>query len=177
MDSLVARIERRVADALRAIDAATWVCPMPTVAPPATLAEVDAAEAALGFAIPVLLRRLYLEVGNGGFGPEYGLEGVPRIPPVPGRADIVALYGMYNSGPPPDDPGHVWPLGWVPLIGGGCLYMECVDFTRSPHEVRLFDGGSGKRGQPISDWFRPVAPSLELRLEAWLAGDPLWHEA
>jgi hypothetical protein len=69
--------------------------PMPTIAPPATVAEVDAAEVALGFAIPPLLRRLYTEVGNGGFGPNYGLEGVPTIPPVPGTADIVALYEMY----------------------------------------------------------------------------------
>jgi hypothetical protein len=177
MDSLVARITERVADPLLAVDAATWVCPMPTVAPPATPAEVDAAEAALGFAIPPLLRRLYTEVGNGGFGPDYGLEGVPRIPPVPGRADIVVLYEMYNSEPPPDDPGHVWPRGWVPLISGGCLYMECVDFLTPPHPVRRYDGNAGKWGRPIDEWFTPVAPSLEARLQAWLAGRRLWAEA
>lgn len=92
MDALIARIKERVADPQRAVDAATWVCPMPTVAPPASPAAVDAAEAALGFAIPQLLRRLYIEVGNGGFGPNYGLEDVPTIPPVPGAADIIALY-------------------------------------------------------------------------------------
>src|SRR5262245_57216917 len=59
MNALVARIKARVADPPRAVDAAAWVCPRPAVVPPATVAEVDAAAAALGFAIPPLLRRLY----------------------------------------------------------------------------------------------------------------------
>jgi hypothetical protein len=170
MDALIARIKERVADPLRAVDAATRVCPMPTVAPPATMAEVDAAEVALGFTIPLLLRRLYTEVGNGGFGPNYGLEGVPTIPPVSGTADIVALYEMYSSEPPPEHPAQVWPRELVPLISGGCLYMECVYFTEPPHRVVLFDGNSGKWDQPISEWLSPIAPSLEARLAAWLNG-------
>jgi hypothetical protein len=148
MDEFIARIKERVADPLRAVDAATWVCPMPTVAPPATAAEVDAAAAALGFAIPPLLRRLYTEVGNGGFGPDYGLEGVPTIPPVSNTADIVKLYEMYCREPPPEHAAYVWPRGWVPLIGGGCLYMECVDFLRPPHAVALFDGGDCDLDRP-----------------------------
>jgi hypothetical protein len=174
MDALIARIKERIADPLRAVDAATWVCPMPTIAPPATAAEVEAAEAALGFAIPPLLQRLYTEVGNGGFGPNYGLEGVPTIPPVAGTADIVALYEMYCCEPPPDHAAHVWPRGWVPLIGGGCLYMECVDFLHPPHPVALFDGGDCQLERPAIESFRPVAESLEARLEAWLAGKQAW---
>ena len=123
MDSLIARIKSRISDSLVAVDAATWVVPMPTVSRPATLAEVNAAEKLLGFNLPKLLRRLYLEVGNGGFGPNYGLEGVPTIPPVPDVADIVCLYEQYSA----DDPEHPtlkWPQGLLPLISGGCLYME-----------------------------------------------------
>jgi hypothetical protein len=174
MDALVARIKARVADPLRAVDAVAWVCPMPAVARPATTAEVDAAEVALGFAIPPLLRRLYTKVGNGGFGPNSGLEGVPTIPPVPGAPDIVALYEMYSREPPPEYRAHVWPRGWVPLISGGCLYMECVDFLRPPHAVALFDPDICDRQRPVGESLRPVAASLEVRLEAWLAGRQLW---
>jgi hypothetical protein len=174
MDSLIARIRSRVANPLRAVDAATWVCPMPTIAPPANPAEVDAAETALGFAVPQVLRRLYTEVGNGGFGPNYGLEGVPTIPPVPGHADIVALYECYNWEPPPDYPVHVWPGGWVPLIGGGCNYIECVDFLRPPNAVALFDPDNTDVERPVVQSLRPVADSLEARLEAWLADKKLW---
>ncbi|HVX13649.1 MAG TPA: hypothetical protein VHC22_20870 [Pirellulales bacterium] len=49
MDSLIVRIKARVADPARAVDAAAWVHPLPTMRPPATPAEIDAAEAALGF--------------------------------------------------------------------------------------------------------------------------------
>jgi len=97
LESLIARIKARVADPLRAVDAATWIEPMPRVSPYATAAEVDAAEVALGFAIPALLRRLYTEVANGGFGPSYGLEGVPTIPPASGGSDIVALYEQHSE--------------------------------------------------------------------------------
>ncbi len=174
MDALIARIKERVADPLRAVDAATWVRPMPTVAPPATAAEVDAAEAALGFAIPPLLRRLYTEVGNGGFGPIHGVEGVPTtLPPVRG-ADIVVLYEGYNQEPPPEYAAHVWPRGWVPLIGGGCNYIECVDFLRPPHAVALFDPDNCDLGEPVLRSLRPLSASLEERLEAWLAGMKLW---
>lgn len=169
MDELIARIKSRIADPLRAVDAATWVSPLPTVAPLATAAEVDAAEVALGFALPVLLRRLYMEVGNGGFGPKYGLEGVPTIPEVPGAPNIVVLYDMYCSGPPAEYPLHVWPRGVVPLISGGCLYMECVDFLCPPYPVTLFDGNECDWERPVVDSLKPVAPSLEARLKLWLS--------
>jgi hypothetical protein len=64
MSSLIERIRERVADPLSAVDAAAWVRPMPRVVPPASPEEVAAAEVSLGFELPPLLRRLYLEVGN-----------------------------------------------------------------------------------------------------------------
>lgn len=169
MESLLARIKARVADPLRAVDAAAWVMPMPTIRPPATPAEADAAEEALGFPIPLLLRRLYTEVGNGGFGPNYGLEGVPTIPPTPGTSDIVVLHEQYCTSQP-EYPTFQWPHGLVPLIGGGCLYMECVDFLNPPHAVVMFDGGDCDWERPVTESLRPVAASLAERLEAWLAG-------
>ncbi len=41
--------------------------------PPVSLADLTDAETIIGFPLPTLLRRIYLEVGNGGFGPGYGL--------------------------------------------------------------------------------------------------------
>jgi hypothetical protein len=48
--------------------------PLPRI-PPATLSAVQCAESLLGAALPDLLRRLDLEVSNGGFGPAYGIVG------------------------------------------------------------------------------------------------------
>ena len=44
--------------------------------PPATPEALDAAEARMGAALPPLLRRLYGEVANGGFGPGSGIIGI-----------------------------------------------------------------------------------------------------
>jgi len=43
-----------------------------TLPPPATPEAVAAAEEVIGFPLPPLLRRLYVEVANGGFGPNEG---------------------------------------------------------------------------------------------------------
>lgn len=40
---------------------------------PVTESDVMQAEAMIGFALPSLLKRPYLEIGNGGFGPGDGL--------------------------------------------------------------------------------------------------------
>lgn len=46
---------------------------------PATPEMVEAAERDFGYPFPSLLRRLYLEVANGGFGPGYGLFRLPLV--------------------------------------------------------------------------------------------------
>lgn len=43
------------------------------VNPPVSSADIERAEALVGFPLPTLVKRLYVEVGNGGFGPGYGL--------------------------------------------------------------------------------------------------------
>jgi len=173
MDSLISRIKTRVVDPRQAVDAAAWVHPMPTIRPLATLAEIDAAEQALGFAIPPLLRRLYLEVGNGGFGPGYGLDGVPTIHPTPLRSDIVILYTELRSAPPPDDnPSWQWPVGLVPLIAQGCNIWECVDFLSPPYSVVMSDPNEFDWSGPLTDQLKPIATSLASRLETWLNSQP-----
>ena len=49
--------------------------PLPALVP-ATAEAVREAEGLVGLPLPPLLRRLYLEVADGGFGPYYGLLGL-----------------------------------------------------------------------------------------------------
>lgn len=44
--------------------------------PVASVPQLERTEGLLGFPLPLVLRRIYLEVGNGGFGPECGLLGI-----------------------------------------------------------------------------------------------------
>jgi len=56
--------------------AAGLVEKLPALNSPASMDAVEAAERRLGHPMPPLLRRLYLEIGNGGFGPGYGIIGL-----------------------------------------------------------------------------------------------------
>ncbi|MGW9030728.1 hypothetical protein ACWGQ5_43040 [Streptomyces sp. NPDC055722] len=50
--------------------------------PRLSMAEVERAERKLGYRLPQLLRRIYTEIGDGGFGPEGGLASLtPRRVP------------------------------------------------------------------------------------------------
>lgn len=53
--------------------------------PPVSMAQVEQAERQLGYRLPVLLRRIYTEIGDGGFGPEAGLASLTprRVPDRP----------------------------------------------------------------------------------------------
>ena len=172
MDDLIRRIRARVADPIRALDSAAWVSPMPTMAPPVTMVDVAAAEESLGFPIPPLLRRLYTEVGNGNWGPAYGLYGIPAATdgPDPHGNDMV---GMYLSCVAPEhaleDPTVKWPRGLVTLLELGCVSSEVCDFLQPPYPVFLLNGDAWEPNQPVAECLTPVAASLEERLEAWLS--------
>lgn len=62
--------------------------------PPATEQQIKETELLLGFPLPPLLRQLYTQIANGGFGPGYGIVGVmngyPGIDHLPG--DIARRY-------------------------------------------------------------------------------------
>jgi hypothetical protein len=58
--------------------AAGLVEKLPPLTPPASVGAIEAAEYLIGHRLPTLLRRLYTEVGNGGFGPGYGIIDLPE---------------------------------------------------------------------------------------------------
>ncbi|MFG3011123.1 SMI1/KNR4 family protein [Streptomyces cinerochromogenes] len=90
--------------------------------PPAGADAIDEAERVIGFRTPPLLRRLYGEVANGGFGPEDGVLGVSG-----GHAqgDFRDIAELYQDGP---DPSGRVPAGLVLLYDWGCTIWSLVDF-------------------------------------------------
>jgi hypothetical protein len=187
MPSLIARIKERIADVSRATDGAKVI--KPKVAAPATEAEVRAAEEALGFPLPPLLRQLYLEVGNGGFGPGYGFIGVPRQVTAAARErlwpaqlapvcdfDIVETYQAFAP-EGPDDPEWQWPHNLLPACHLGCGMYDCIDCSTPPGAVSWFEPNPRERGDPVGDFLILLAPSLERRLDAWLTDEDLMERA
>jgi len=89
---------------------------------PATREAVAEAERIIGFSLPPLLRRLYLEVANGGFGPDEGILGVRGGRPQAGWNHLAEIY---EDGP---DPTGRIPAGLVPVYDWGCTIWSLVDF-------------------------------------------------
>lgn len=129
-------------------------------APPAAVAE---AEELAGRSLPSLLRRLYLEVGNGGFGPGYGLLGLRHGHRTGG---LDALTGLNR--------------GVLTLCEWGCGINSELNLTDG--QICGYDPNPAPAGVPctfpqhltIVDWFSKwVEGTL---YQPWLAQDPTTGE-
>ncbi|GAA4258249.1 hypothetical protein [Dactylosporangium darangshiense] len=157
-------LEDRVFDAIvQRVAARTYVDDMPAsrlpVLEPASAAAVAQAEELAGRGLPPLLRRLYLEVGDGGFGPGYGLFGLDK-----------ATRGIAG--------------GFLNLCDWGCGITSELDLrdgqvwgsdpNPAPDDVEW----SFPQGMTIVEWF---AKWVDGRLhQPWLLQDPesgLWRGA
>jgi len=137
--------------------------PVETTLPsPADPAALERVETDLGFSLPPLLRRIYLKVADGGFGPGGGLLSI---------AEAAAAYGRLRGG---DElpRGRTWPEKLVPLIdrSGG---FDCVDASTSDGRIVAWDPEdlaeiSGEKAWNRS--FSDVAASVEAWLAEWVGG-------
>jgi hypothetical protein len=137
--------------------------------PPATPTDLAAAEARLGLTLPPLLRRIYLELANGGLGPGYGIVGVAGGWTTDRRKSIEDLYEELSD-PDPDHPGRRWPTGLVPIADLGGVFA-CTDTTADAGRIVEWDPEEIDERGADGGWsrsFREVAPSLAAWLEAWL---------
>jgi len=163
MDTLLDRIRDRITEGRPCDHPGEWLSVQPLTTP----AEVTAVEERLGFRLPELLRRLYTEVGNGGFGPVFGLipltimslgDDTPMEAEFELAGDYARLVRRY---------GREWPAGLVPTFYCGCTVFEFVDCRSPEGPVVWFDEGTEDLSELLA---RKPVPSLEARLEAWLAG-------
>lgn len=149
--------------------------PLPRTATPDAVAE---AEATTGTALPVLLRRLYLEVANGGFGPGYGIVGVADG--WTDRGDTLPdLYRSFRRGSPFD--AWTWPEGLLPFCHLGDGMYACADTARPGSPVVAWDPTGPEEDEEVdpaavveippfdgSEGLSEVAPSFEEWLRRWL---------
>lgn len=166
MDHIIAAIRQRIADPKRVTDSRV-VKPNP----PTTAAKVDVAEAALGFKIPPVLRRLYTEVANGLFGPGYGLAGVDGCGSDEKRNDLVALYRGQLSEDWKKALPH-WPDRILRIAPLGCAMYAAVDCKDPAYPVYLFEPNSGDEAAfGHANFLVPHDCGLDDWLLAWANGE------
>jgi SMI1 / KNR4 family (SUKH-1) len=134
--------------------------------PPLTPAPDEAvgeAERVVGLSFPRLLRRLHLEVGNGGFGPGYGILGVRG-----GHRDgdgytLLDAYRLWHerSG----GGGSPLPRGLLPICDWGCGISSFVDCRTDEGGMWACDPNPG-----IDNDVFPEPLTLATWLERWVDG-------
>ncbi|MGW3494185.1 SMI1/KNR4 family protein [Streptomyces sp. NPDC001020] len=143
----------------------------PSLPEPVDNAVLARAEAALGFSLPPLLAALYLRIGDGGFGPEYGLLPLLESPPA-GEPAAVSQY-LANRESARTDPARPWPEGVLPISHWGCGMYACVD-CRTPRGTVLLYEPNVDEGD--TSWYLD-APGLAEWLQTWLDGTGWYEEA
>jgi hypothetical protein len=127
--------------------------------PRLTHEDVDEAERRMRVRMPALLRRLYTEVGDGGFGPAFGLPALMNDDGEP------PMIGMRPSSD--DEMPSLIALG-LPLCDYGCAIWDWVSLDGPDHVVRRLEIA----GDPESDAaavLRTAGIPLTAWFEDWLA--------
>jgi SMI1/KNR4 family protein SUKH-1 len=138
----------------------TTPAPQPARGPePASEETFQAAEAKLGFALPLVVRQLYASVGNGGFGPGEGLLTLD---------EMAAEYHELTASPA-GPRGQLWPAHLLPLVRMEPSF-DCID--TSSGAILAWDVEELAEGSSNAHWersFKPAAADLQSYLEEWLA--------
>jgi hypothetical protein len=144
--------------------------------PVASAKAVKEAETKLGRALQPLLRRVYLEVANGGFGPDYGLLGIPPDGAADGKHTALDLWSRFGK-PRKADPHWAWPSSLFPLGHMGCGMYMCLDLDAAVDASMIwFEPNPHSAGEPWDDSFIAINGSLEDWLSRWVEGGSLFGE-
>jgi len=146
--------DRDLADFLGRLSARTGAR---SVASPSQIAGV---EQAIGLRLPELLRRLYLEVGNGGWGPSDGVLALGEHADGALLGSLARLRAM--RGP---EQAYRWPDTLVPfcVTASG---VACVDLSDPQLEVGLVPGGEEPAWSSLDA--APLLPFVAASLRGWL---------
>jgi hypothetical protein len=170
-EDLIARIRARADDPRTRTDNAD-IAPRPWF-PAVSASELAGCERRLGFRLPAFLADVYQQVGNGGFGPGYGLIGLPGGFAHDEGKSIVEMYESYFIASA-EDPSWQWPNALVPICDWGCAIFSCVDCDVGA--IITFDPGEQPEGAPITLAFAQSHSSVAAWFEDWVNGIKLWDK-
>jgi len=98
--------------------------------PPLTQDDICRAELIMGVRLPDILKLLYTEIGNGGFGPGFGL--LPLVFDGESARTVVRCYSQYTC-------ENGWHHSMIPFSSWGCGIFSCVDSDFEDPPVYRFE--------------------------------------
>ncbi len=147
---------------------------------PTSVAEIERIERRLGLMFPPFLRRLYMQVGDGGFGPGLDVE----IPGYPAGLlwSLSRVADAYEHSLTPLAEFPSWPRQLLPIATLGGDLDVAVDCSDPDHPVLALDADRADLGSG-GVWV-VLANCVEQWMADWLDGNrrpfdelPIWHGA
>jgi len=155
-DDLLSALRTRAANpATRTDNGTLWTPPYQ----PVTAETIAETEAGLEALLHPFLRRVYVEVGNGGFGPGYGLAGLAGGYGASEGESLLERYRRLRA--------EQWPEKLLPLFDWGDAIWSCLDATSLQGTIVTHDD---VEGPTLTDF------SIRSWLKAWVDGVNLWEE-
>gem|GEM_PF-4912153 len=181
MNELIARLIDRLrysptiemdADCMHANDAGELLPPC-RANRPLKLEDVEFVERQLGFPLPGAVRRICLEVADGGFGPNWGINRLKHPANLPFRPwwDVeMSVESWHQLFQDPNEMGNRlagFPKHFIRYCEVGCNIAICVDCTSSEGLLFMDD--------PMANEVTPMNQTVEQWLTDWLDRAP-WPE-
>ncbi len=168
-DTLIDRIRQQVSIDKNSLDLLPYQQkPLPAVASEAALL---ATEHSIEFALPPLLRRMYKEIANGGFGPGYGLIGVAG-----GFTDDLgrSITNIFTDKNSPDFQKYFpdWPIKSLSICHWGCAMYSVVDCSTTEYQMFHFEPNN----LDIADYLMPHDRTFDEYMTAWADGVDLMND-
>ena len=139
----------------------------------ATLNDVTYVEAQIGFQLPAIVRRISLEVADGGFGPNWGINRLRHPAKLPFgpwyevEMSVESWHRLYHDPKEASDLSPEFPDRFIRYCEVGCNIAICVDCT-SPAGLLFMD-------DPMANSVKPLNETVEQWLIDWLDKAP-WPE-
>jgi hypothetical protein len=169
MRAILASMDQAYADDLIRRVAAKATAEHSPLRPLVSASDITQAEESLGFRLHPLLRRLYAEVADGGFGP-VGYTLHPLATAV-ARTPAMAVQAAVDLR---DGERRYWPFEAVAIMDWGCAMDAVVDCRSEDGAVLLVDPNPGLPDR-AEEWFLD-SESLAGWLESWLDGTGWYYE-
>jgi len=167
--NLINKIKTRIKDPKLYIDAPEAF--KYKLIPPVSNDELVDAEKSLGFQLPALLQNIYLHIGNGGFGPGFGLLALNKKGANNYHMNLVDWYLERKNFSHPDYPN--WPKQFITICDWGDCIVSEMDWTSPQASIYRFNGDQ-YGSKPFEEVMNCESPSLQKWLEDWVNNDPLY---
>jgi hypothetical protein len=165
---LIAAIRVLAIDPARRMSMAKYVPATVPLPPPVTWDVVRAAEARLGFPLPAMFGRLFVEIGNGGFGPGYGLFGLAggHVDDVQGLTLDELYIATIEDSAWETFLETPWPRRLMPVCDWGCQHLSAIDCSTPEGEVvDLADGYLRKpRRRTFAEWMEDWVRGVDIAI-------------